>query len=154
MGLTNISKKYMILGFPSSTSGREPTCQHRRQKWCRSHPSLEEDMATHPSALAWRIPGMGEPGELPSMGSHRVRHDWSDLAAAAATVFHCCSFSLIPPNCQPCPPNCDSEYVITFFSMLKKNYSTVTERTDCRWDLTRFGSKVSKKEKGQDQYTQ
>ena len=34
--------------------------------------------------LAWRIPGMGEPGELPSMGSHRVGHDWSDLAAAAA----------------------------------------------------------------------
>ena len=41
-------------------------------------------MATHSSVLAWRIPGMGEPGGLPSMGSHRVRHDWSDLAAAAA----------------------------------------------------------------------
>ena len=41
-------------------------------------------MATHSSVLAWRIPGMGEPGELPSMGSHRVGHDWSDLAAAAA----------------------------------------------------------------------
>ena len=40
-------------------------------------------MATHSSALAWRIPGTGEPGGLPSMGSHRVRHDWSDLAAAA-----------------------------------------------------------------------
>ena len=39
------------------------------------------------SVLAWRIPGMGEPGGLPSMGSHRVRHDWSDLAAAAATGF-------------------------------------------------------------------
>ena len=39
---------------------------------------------THSSVLAWRIPGMGEPGGLPSMGSHRVRHDWSDLAAAAA----------------------------------------------------------------------
>ena len=36
------------------------------------------------SVLAWRIPGTGEPGGLPSMGSHRVRHDWSDLAAAAA----------------------------------------------------------------------
>ena len=35
------------------------------------------------SVLAWRIPGTGEPGGLPSMGSHRVRHDWSDLAAAA-----------------------------------------------------------------------
>ena len=41
-------------------------------------------MATHSSVLAWRIPGMGEPGGLPSMGSHRVGHDWSDLAAAAA----------------------------------------------------------------------
>ena len=41
-------------------------------------------MATHSSGLAWRIPGMGEPGGPPSMGSHRVGHDWSDLAAAAA----------------------------------------------------------------------
>ena len=40
-------------------------------------------MATHSSVLAWRIPGTGEPGGLPSMGSHRVRHDWSNLAAAA-----------------------------------------------------------------------
>ena len=44
-------------------------------------------MATHSSVLAWRIPGMGEPGGLPSMGSHRVKHDWSDLAAAAAICF-------------------------------------------------------------------
>ena len=41
-------------------------------------------MATHSSILAWRIPGMGAPGGLPSLGSHRVGHDWSDLAAAAA----------------------------------------------------------------------
>ena len=44
----------------------------------------EKEMATHSSVLAWRIPGTGEPGGLPSMGSHRVRHDWRDLAAAAA----------------------------------------------------------------------
>ena len=43
-------------------------------------------MATHSSVLAWRIPGMGEPGGLLSMGSHRVGHDSSDLAAAAATT--------------------------------------------------------------------
>ena len=43
-------------------------------------------MATHSSVLAWRIPGTTEPGGLPSMGSHRVGHDWSDLAAAAAVV--------------------------------------------------------------------
>ena len=46
--------------------------------------ALEKEMATHSTVLAWRIPGMGEPGGLPSVGSHRVRHDWSDLAAAAA----------------------------------------------------------------------
>ena len=40
-------------------------------------------MATHSSVLAWRIPRMGEPGGLPSMGSHRVGHDWSALAAAS-----------------------------------------------------------------------
>ena len=45
--------------------------------------SLEKEMATHSSVLAWRIQGTGEPGGLPSLGSHRVRHDWSDLAAAA-----------------------------------------------------------------------
>ena len=49
--------------------------------------TLEKEMATHSSVLAWRIPGTGEPGGLPSMGSHRVGHDWSDLAAAAATTF-------------------------------------------------------------------
>ena len=41
-------------------------------------------MATHSSVLAWRIPGMGEPGGPPSMGSHRVKHDRSNSAAAAA----------------------------------------------------------------------
>ena len=46
--------------------------------------ALEREIATHSSVLAWRIPGTGEPGRLLSMGSHRVRHDWSDLAAAAA----------------------------------------------------------------------
>ena len=47
-------------------------------------PALEKEMATYSSVLAWSIPGMGEPGGLPSMGSHRVGHDWSDLAAAVA----------------------------------------------------------------------
>ena len=49
-------------------------------------PALEKEMATHSSVLAWRIPGMGEPGGLPSLGSHRVGHDWSDVAAAAAAA--------------------------------------------------------------------
>ena len=43
-------------------------------------------MATHSSILAWRIPGTGETGGLLSMGSHRVGHDWSDLAVAAAAA--------------------------------------------------------------------
>ena len=42
--------------------------------------ALEKEMATHSSVLAWRVPGTGKPGGLPSMGSHRVGHDWSDLA--------------------------------------------------------------------------
>ena len=44
--------------------------------------ALEKKMATHSSVLAWRIPGMGKSGGLPSMGSHKVGNDWSDLAAA------------------------------------------------------------------------
>ena len=46
--------------------------------------ALEKEMAIHSSVLAWRIPWTGEPGGLPSMGSNRVGHNWSDLAAAAA----------------------------------------------------------------------
>ena len=45
--------------------------------------ALEKEMATHSSVLAWGIPGMGEPGGLPSVGSHRVGHDWSDLAVVS-----------------------------------------------------------------------
>ena len=48
---------------------------------------LRTSYGAHSSALAWRIPGTGEPGELPSMGSHRVGHDWSDLAAAACSSY-------------------------------------------------------------------
>ena len=51
--------------------------------------ALEKEMATHSSVLAWRIPGTGEPGGLPSMGSHRVRHDWRDLAAPTAAAAAC-----------------------------------------------------------------
>ena len=45
--------------------------------------ALEKETATHSSVLAWRIPGLAEPGGLRSMGSHRAEHDWSDLAAAS-----------------------------------------------------------------------
>ena len=50
--------------------------------------ALEKEMATHSSVLAWRIPGTGEPGGLPSLGSRRVGHDGSDSAAAAAAAWH------------------------------------------------------------------
>ena len=55
--------------------------------------ALEKEMATHSSVLAWRIPGTGEPSRLPSVGSHRVGHDWRDsAAAAAAAACSVCSF--------------------------------------------------------------
>ena len=46
----------------------------------------EKAMAPYSSTLAWRIPGAAEPGGLPSMGSHRIGHNWSDLAAAEAAT--------------------------------------------------------------------
>ena len=52
--------------------------------------ALEKEMTTHSSVLAWRIPGTVERCRLPSMGSHRVRHDWSDWAAAAAATVKPC----------------------------------------------------------------
>ena len=51
--------------------------------------ALENEIAILSTVLAWRNPGTGEPGRLPSMGTHRVGHDWSDLAAEAG--LHCCS---------------------------------------------------------------
>ena len=55
--------------------------------WCFLIITPEKAMAPHSSTLAWKIPWMEEPGGLPSMGSHRVGHDWSDLAAAAAAAW-------------------------------------------------------------------
>ena len=64
--------------------------------------ALEKEMATHSSVLAWRIPGMGKPGGLLSMGSHRVGHDWSDLAIVIAkweTSCDVCHVASLPPSC-------------------------------------------------------
>ena len=60
--------------------------------------ALKKEMAAHSSVLAWKIPGTGEPGGLPSMGSHRVRHDWSDLAAVAAAEHMKWKWN---PSCHP-----------------------------------------------------
>ena len=60
--------------------------------------SGEKEMASHSSILAWRIPWTEEPGGLPSVGSHRIRHNWSDLAAAAAESEHPQRYNpLVPP---------------------------------------------------------
>ena len=58
--------------------------------------ALEKEMATHSSVFAWRIPGTEEPSGLPSMGSPRVGHDWSDLATAAVRPFLTHSYLLSP----------------------------------------------------------
>ena len=61
--------------------------------------ALEKEMATHSSILAWRIPGTEEPSGLPSVGSHRVGHNWSDLAAGGAAVL----FNDYSPSPRPPP---------------------------------------------------
>ena len=63
-------------------------------------------MATHSSVLTWRISGMAEPGGLLSMGSHRVGHGWSDLAAAAAasySIFIASNYNVRPPSGKVTP---------------------------------------------------
>ena len=61
-----------------------PAMQKTQVRSLGQEDPLEKRMATHSSVLAQRIPGTGEPGGLPSMESHRVGHDFSDLVAAAA----------------------------------------------------------------------
>ena len=75
--------------------------------------ALEKEMAPHSSVLAWRIPGTGEPGGLPSLGLHRVGHDWSDLAAAEpwktfsrrTDLFFCFATAVPPHLFQYLPPS-------------------------------------------------
>ena len=57
--------------------------------------ALEKEMATHSSVLTWRIPGTGKPGGLPSMGSHRVGHDWSDLVVVVVVGIEIFEFILL-----------------------------------------------------------
>ena len=82
-------------------------------------------MATHSSVLAWRIPGTGEPGGLPSIGSHRVGHDWSDSAAAAAQyltfsdLFHFAKYPLGPMHLisQPTRNTAESLWLTVLLSV-------------------------------------
>ena len=67
--------------------------------------ALEKEITTHSSVLTWRIPGTAEPGGLPSMGSHRVGHDWSDLAAAALMLRG------FPGGLDSKEPTCDAGHI-------------------------------------------
>ena len=93
--------------------------------------ALEKEMATHSSVLAWRIPGTGEPGELPSIGSHRVGHDWSDLAASSTHTLQWSSGALhraaisvhgrqptVMPQCKPWSDHMDSSAMYLWESYL------------------------------------
>ena len=81
--------------------------------------ALEKEMATHSSVLVWRIPGTGEPGGLPSTGSHRVGHNWSDLAAAAdLTITNNCTVAQIA----------FSFHSFLFYSLLPVHLSNITNR--------------------------
>ena len=85
--------------------------------------ALEKEMATHASVIAWRIPGMGEPGGLPSVGSHRVGHDWSNLAASSMklqfTDLVICYFIKTAPN----------------FSGWKQQWAVIIFHSFCGWRI-------------------
>ena len=88
--------------------------------------ALEKEMATHSSVLAWRIPGKWEPGELPSVGLDRVRHNWSDLAASAAAVdiiiiYNCSSLSLKSIKHEACPKEIHDSIELIFIYKTTKN---------------------------------
>ena len=100
--------------------------------------ALEKEMASHSSVLAWWIPGTGEPGGLPSMESHRVVHDWSDLAASAAdqTTQSSLSFNLPLAQLDPWPSciwtsTCHEHslhvFIVSFPIFLPNVHSTIKE---------------------------
>ena len=106
--------------------------------------ALEKEMATHSSVLAWRIPGTGEPGGLPSMGLHRVGHDWRDLAV----ILHCVyvpqlSYPFIcwwTSRLLPCPgyyKQCCDEHWGTRVSFNSGFLSVYAQQWDC-WVIRLF----------------
>ena len=114
----------------------------RSQTWLRDFTfafhfhALEKEMATHSSVLAWRIPGRGESGGLLSLGSHRVRHDWSDLAAAAAWKYTLCQHPF-----EQVTPHWSSQifhiyFRINLFKFIKKE--VYLEFLDTIWDNSLF----------------
>ena len=80
--------------------------------------ALQKEKAAHSSVLAWRTPGTGEPGGLPSMGSHRVGHDWSDLAAAAAFIFSYVLLNLNSRDGKSCCNEIQNHIAIALLSIM------------------------------------
>jgi len=86
--------------------------------------ALEKEMATHSSVLAWGIPGTGESGGLPSRGSHRVGHDWSNLAAAAMSCFG-----------NLCPPHSNEDILLYLLRILTVYLSHLDVKSTWNWFL-------------------
>ena len=90
------------MGFPGGASGKKPACQCRKQEmqvWSLGQEDpLEEGLATHSSTLAGRIPWTEEPGGLQSVGSHRVRYNWSHLACKYAIILECSLSTKVTPR--------------------------------------------------------
>ena len=102
-------------------------------------PHSEKSIATHSSSLAWKIPWTEEPGELWSMGSHRVRHNWSDLVAAAAAT--AAANLIVVPTLYLClwKPFSASLNVILIDSLLR----TLVIILMYLWEKVRWGSSYS-----------
>ena len=93
---TWISHRYTYVGLPGGANGKESTCQCRRhERWVWS---LEKGMETHSSILAWRIPWTEEHVGLESIGSQRIRHDWSNLTHIHLQMSSPSGFFLPPPR--------------------------------------------------------
>ena len=96
-----------------------------------SHASTEKAMATHSSVLAWRIPGTVEPGGLPSMPSHRVGHNWSHLASAAAAHASKVMLKILQARLQQYV-NCELPDVQAGF---RKGRGTRDQIANIRWNI-------------------
>ena len=100
----NSLQPHALQGFPGGTSPKEPACQCRRLRDRGSIPGSEdppeEEMATHSSILAWRIPWTEKPDRLQSVGSQRVRHYWSNKQLSVHAWTAACQASLSITNCQ------------------------------------------------------
>ena len=101
--------------------------------------AFEKEMATHSSVLSWRIPGKAEPGGLPSMGLHRVGHDRSDLAAAAAA----CIGALLRQNLHPnFPMETGCSFPLNDLQEIRPRLVSSLFMSCFPWDLTGFSGRI------------